>query len=631
MQVLAINSMQKVSKIYAVIKLIATELNLFQWRPKFVILFSIILFPLFAASASAQIKIQVDRTFDLSLAGEMQVTEVETIQNTYSDRFIPGGSERRYQFVISAQDEKQRAQVAESIYKSLKLEVGGQNVNFARTHSNGEYGISYILTRRVNPNSYQKVRITYGHPELGARTGGLLDAYIPAFASDFKFELPNTTYTYLTRLTIPDSAGVENIVSVSPVSKYREGGKDYYFFNQESLRGQFVWVQRGNKQIYKFELKQPLSPTTDRNTGDLNEYKIIIPRDIDEVNVRQKVYFTKISPEPISVEVDSEGNLLGVFRVPADSSTDVEISGYAVVENKTRKDISAAGSKSDYDSEQVAHYFRPAQYWEVDASEITEAATKDVGDEQDVYKIVNKLYESVVDSIDYSQVKRFGINDRQGALATLKGGAAVCMEYSDLYLTLLRNRQVPARAAFGYGYDSRLTADAQEPHQWVQVYLPKYKSWMGVDVTWGEAGPAVIGGDLNHFYTHVTAVDPNSPPVLSRLSWGASGVALQGPNFKVDVLAELPSEEMYDVDELLKRHPSTEESSNFFSAVLINKYITTWQNLVTNPGNIDNQGWLMILVTITAGSLLISITLTATRKLRKLLLRRRKPKHKEKS
>src|SRR5262249_16924543 len=144
-------------------------------------------------------------------------------------------------------------------------------------------------------------------------------------------------------------------------------------------------------------------------------------------------------------------------------------------------------------------------------------------------------YQYVVDKIDYSEVKRFGLNTRQGALKTLEGGAAVCMEYSDLFIALMRAEGVPARAAFGYGYDSRATSGVDTAHQLAEAYIPKLGQWVGVDTTWGENGPAIIGGDLNHLYRHVAVVDPNTPAQVSVQFFGQTP---EGSDEKFAITAE---------------------------------------------------------------------------------------------
>jgi len=574
---------------------------------------------------AAQIRVDVERDFTLSEQGEMSVREKERISNTYSDRFIPGGSKRSYYFVISAQTDEAKTQIAERIYSSMKLTINGSSANFERTSQDGVFGLNYTLTRRLGPNSAQTVEISYLHPELGERTGGLLDAYIPAFAEDFKFDLGSTTYKYTTRLSLPSSSGSENILTVEPLRKYTVNGMDVYEFAQENLKGKFVWVQRGSKQVYRFSIEQPLAATRQRDNGDINQYKLIIPRDIDEVNVSQRVYFTEITPDPVAIETDSEGNLIGVFHLPASQDTTVVMKGFAVLENKPRQELSAAGLVNALPASK-SNYLQPAEFWEVSSRAVIDKARSIVPTDTTVFGVMSALYQDVVDSIDYSQVKRFGINDRQGALATLQGGAAVCMEYSDLYLTLLRARGIASRAAYGYGYDSRLNSNEQEAHQWVQVYLPGLDGWTGVDVTWGESGNKVIGGDLNHFYTHVASVSPDEPAVLSRLSWGA-GVdsALVGPDLNIEALAQLPTGDYITPTQLQRTYPAGEGvDARFAQANFQSKFSASWKNLTTNPGNIDIIGWLMIAASLMLVLFTIYLLIRVIRR-----IWRRKPKQQE--
>ena len=178
------------------------------------------------------------------------------------------------------------------------------------------------------------------------------------------------------------------------------------------------------------------------------------------------------------------------------------------------------------------------------------------GDETDIYKIIDKTYMFVIDRIDYSFVKKNGLNNRQGALATLSGGAAVCMEYSDLFITLLRAQGVPARAAFGYGfgtsdYDAR--ADRSINHQWAEVYIPKLNTWVNIDTTWGEFGNDLLGGDLNHFYSHVASIDPETPSTSSASFFGKLS-SIPDRDMTIDILSELPKESAIDQDGLLAKH-----------------------------------------------------------------------------
>jgi len=269
--------------------------------------------------------------------------------------------------------------------------------------------------------------------------------------------------------------------------------------------------------------------------------------------------------------------LIGYFKVPSHEEIEIVVEGVASVvllNNELVQNNITDLSQVDYN--EFGNYLNSSQFWEVDATEVKVLA-KELSDFHgpNTLDLVNATYSHIVDTIDYSQVKRFGINERQGALKTLLGGSAVCMEYSDLFLTLSRAEGIPARAAFGYGYDSRLVEEVQEAHQWVQVWMPGIEEWVSIDVTWGESGGALIGGDLNHFYTHVAAKNPDTPAMVERVSYGEES-QLDVPNFDIGVLSELvlpPGN--FTQDGLLLAYPKVEDGG--IKQILASYGLTSWK------------------------------------------------------
>ena len=345
-----------------------------------------------------------------------------------------------------------------------------------------------------------------------------------------------------------------------------------YTIGQESLVGSNIWLQIGDNQYYEFAIKQKVKASDDINKGYFNEYRLIIPRDIVEAEVKQDVYFSKLDPEPKEVLTDDEGNLIAVFAIPSHQETTVSVEGYAVVKRLEKKITNEnSGELSDIPPSKYTKYLNPAEFWEVKDASIIARAQELLGEKSNVYDVIETNYNHIVESIDYSEVKRFGINERQGALKTLQGGAAVCMEYSDLFLTLSRAQGIPARAAFGYGYDARLEEQGQDAHQWVQVFIPEQNEWISVDVTWGESGPTLIGGDLNHFYTHVAAIDPNTPASIERTSYGKR-VDLIAPEFEIKAIGSITDQVTPDTQsELLEKYPvvTGSEFNNFIDEVTL--------------------------------------------------------------
>lgn len=502
---------------------------------------------------AADFSVEIDRTYLVETPNEIKVTEIRRVTNTSQNRIISKDNNEIFQILVISDNQ---AKLAPS-FLSVETFVDGkivQNTKGKDTEDSMEVLLPYGSSIGIKQS--KEFKITYNNYGLIKRTGALTDIFIPGFQKDFKFENENTQFSYKTKIKLAKSLGEVGFLVPIPTETVDTGDFIEYTISQESLIGSNIWLQIGNSQYYQFGIKQKVKASDDINKGYFNEYRLVIPRDIVEAEVMQEVYFSKLDPVPKEVLTDDEGNLIAVFAIPSHQETTVSVEGYAIVkrlEKKISKENS--GELSDIPSSQYTKYLNPAEFWEVKDAVIVARAEELRGDKSNVYDIVEANYSHIVETIDYSEVKRFGINERQGALKTLQGGAAVCMEYSDLFLTLTRAQGIPARAAFGYGYDARLEEQGQDAHQWVQVFIPKQNEWISVDVTWGESGPTLIGGDLNHFYTNVAAIDPNTPASIERTSYGKR-VDLVAPEFEIKAISSITDQDILESQtELLGKYP----------------------------------------------------------------------------
>ncbi|MCA9382854.1 transglutaminase domain-containing protein [Candidatus Dojkabacteria bacterium] len=505
---------------------------------------------------AADFNVQINREYTLEATGEFRIVETHSVTNNSTELLISNSNTET--FHISVINSKK--DTIQSVVDGVKIVAEGVERDYTTTIDENSAQLEVQYPRSIRGGETITFSIEYVNPGLVEDKGALIDVYAPGFAEGFKFEEGQTAIKYNTVVNVAQSYEEENFVI--PSEHQSETGESYrmYSFTQESLIGTTIWLQIGRTQNYNFLITQEANATDASDTGFFNEYRLIMPRDIKESLISQTVYYTKISPEPFQIVEDEEGNLIGYFKIPTHQNAQIILEGYAIVTNiGVEADETNSGVIGDYEGILLDEYTGQAEYWEVDSAEIQGLATTLKGDEQNVYHIILNTYEHVIDTIDYSQVKRFGLNERQGALKTLQGGAAVCMEYSDLFLTLTRAEGIPARAAFGYGYDSKLAESEQEAHQWVQVYLPGNDSWISVDVTWGESGPALIGGDLNHFFTHVAGDGPNTPAMVERISYG-DDVELNPPDFAISVTDSVPNtSEMLSQQQILEKYP---EKSN---------------------------------------------------------------------
>ncbi|MFS8130946.1 MAG: transglutaminase-like domain-containing protein [Candidatus Dojkabacteria bacterium] len=529
------------------------------------LLFIVCLSPLFTKVVHAA---SLKRTFsrDYTIVDDyVQVKESKHLQFVEEGLKIPSGSQEEFTIFNPIDVDPDKATKLQRTKDSITLtDSDGRTLDYqAEDTSSGNLTIKFNFPRDITFFNPYSVTLEYKSFGLLIKSGNIRDVYVPAFSKDYIFSDDQFEEDVDTRVIIPKSLG--NINFVLPESTQTESDGNYIInLKKEDLVGQTAWIQVGTKQFYSFSLKQAYTKSSPIGFTQ-NTYKILIPRDANAGVITQKVYFSKITPTPYSVQQDDLGNMFAEFRVPSNESGEIVIEGYAELNQDNSIGFKDSGKLSDIDPQIIKDNTAPAQYWESDSPEIKAAVAdlfkgKDINS-MSVYEISQAIYTFVTDKIDYSNVKRFGINERQGALATLKGGAAVCMEYSDLYIALMRAAGVPARAAFGFGYSALDSAQAGSDtinHQWAEVYIPSIKSWVGVDTTWGENGNILIGGDLNHFYTHVANKSPNTPSTTEvRLLGGSVDIPERKAN--VAAITSIPTTGLSTEDELIAKYPKQNE------------------------------------------------------------------------
>lgn len=518
--------------------------------------------PLAKVSAAGKFSTTITRDYYVQNDRSVKVTETEKVTNNTSNLYIPSGSKKEFDILAIQTGDSKNTEILQKALDTVVLKANGTTLSYTSTIKDDTATLSAKYPSDLNPGKSITFTFEYTHTGMVEKNGAITDVFLNGFAKTSVFSDTNNTTTYATNIYIPKSFPEENIVLPITAKKTTSGEYNKYSFSQDSLIEHYVWLQFGRTQYYKFKISQEIKASEVLNTGNQNRYQIVIPRSITEAQTDQAIYYTKIDPEPEWVKTDDEGNLLASFKLKSNFKGNITVEGYTRLDKPSERTLSLKkggfGDLSQINATIMRKDLASAQYWEVDNSEIQKIAGQLKGSETDIYTLVEKTYEFVVNKIDYSDVKRFGLNERQGAAKTLVDGSGVCMEYSDLFLTLMRAEGVPARAAFGYGYDPKLSTGEQEGHQWVEVYAPNLDKWVSVDVTWGENGPALIGGDLNHFYTHVAKVSPNDPPGISTVGFG--NLKLSAATYDIQVLESIPSDEqdkLMSSADVLAKYPYT--------------------------------------------------------------------------
>ncbi len=282
-----------------------------------------------------------------------------------------------------------------------------------------------------------------------------------------KLSNPSAVDEYTLNLIIPPSFGQPAYLSPPPTSSE----KNVYVFTKTQLSRIGVVAAFGNFQTFSFRLKYKIDTPT----------HIALPAD----TAYQRIFFDSISPPPISVTTDADGNWLANFNP-----------GEIIVTGQAHLLLDPLSSFTDSAPDK---YLFSTSYWPTDNPQIVKLAR--------TLNTPRKIYDYVVENIEYdydSAASRTAV--RQGALAALSSKKGVCTEFTDLFIALARAAGIPAREVNGYGYttDLRLRTPL---HSWPQYWDAARRVWVSVDPTWGRTSQGIdyfSKLDFNHlsFVTH---------------------------------------------------------------------------------------------------------------------------------
>jgi len=139
------------------------------------------------------------------------------------------------------------------------------------------------------------------------------------------------------------------------------------------------------------------------------------------------------------------------------------------------------GTLEDIPADIRAAYTVDASHLRVGSPYIQRLARKIVGEEKNCYWIARKIYDYVIDRVEYEMVGGWDVPE-----AVLERGKGSCSEYTYCFVALCRAAGLPVRyqgSVVARGDDASVDDAFQ---RWAQVYFPSY-GWVPVDVSRGDA------------------------------------------------------------------------------------------------------------------------------------------------
>lgn len=337
----------------------------------------------------------------------------------------------------------------------------------------------------------RRFSISYNNKNFAVKTGEVWEVSVPKLAEDDSYR------NYSVSLYIPNSFGLEAYVSPNPKSSSSSPSGKTYLFSKDQILQTGITAGFGQFQVFSFNLAYHLENPLSRSA----QTEVTLPPD----TAFQKIYFSKIEPEPAEVKIDTDGNWIAVYNLSP----------------RQRIDVSAAGSVQIFASyrpfpkpgdETLSLNLKGTDYWQVDSPKIRSLAEE--------LKTAKAIYEYVSENLKYDfsrvtpNVQRFG-----AAKALENPTQAICMEFTDLFIAIARAAGIPAREINGYAYTENpelqpLSLVADVLHSWPEYYDREKGTWIPIDPTWG----ATTGGvdyfsklDLRHFTFVIHGADSVKP------------------------------------------------------------------------------------------------------------------------
>lgn len=343
--------------------------------------------------------------------------------------------------------------------------------------------------------------IQYNTPDIVENKGRANVVYIPGISPENRDE-------YNVSLTVPNSFGTIHGFGRLPKLTNQNPTNRTYSFSKDDLNNNSVQLLFGDSTTYKVNFAYPLK----NESSSKKDFEIALPPSTSS----QTVFIEKIEPEPVSTRVDTDGNVIAKYILDSNQSSTVKVDVLADVKY-IEYNLANSGTLSDIPQSLKNDYTKPTKYWPANNTQIKQKAQEITQGKNSVAEKVKAINDYVIQTLNYNNEK-IKYNIRQGGLEALNDpNNVVCLEYSDLSISLLRAAGIPARMPVGYGYSGDLKKSpsvSDSLHSWVQAYIPN-NGWINLDPTWGEKFNNFGISDIDHLAFAIWGANDSQPPAIT--------------------------------------------------------------------------------------------------------------------
>ncbi len=320
----------------------------------------------------------------------------------------------------------------------------------------------------VGQNKQRVFTISFTDPDAALISGQVLEVAVP------KIKDPQLYNSYTVNLVTPIRFGSAN--KVNPPAKSstitEQGVKTT--FTENHFAG--VNAIYGTQQTFDITLRYHVN----NPNSSVRLTQIALPPDTSY----QRMVYSSLDPQPQEIEEDADGNWIATYRVPATTTMTITAIVQAQLSMEPNSDVIAENPTSSHT--------KSDEFWPTNAKIVKEAAQ--------IHTTPKDIYTFTTEELTYNYSLISANAVRLGADSVLANPLqALCQEFTDVFVTLARANNIPARRLTGYAHTENtvlrpLSLVNDVLHSWPEYYSAEKQRWIQVDPTWGNTS-----GGINYF------------------------------------------------------------------------------------------------------------------------------------
>lgn len=356
------------------------------------------------------------------------------------------------------------------------------------TNNQTSIGISFP-DKVVGEEKTRTFQISFDNPDSAIVSGQVLEVVVPKLQNDEQgFENVSVSIYTPIRFGTP--------TRVTPTTYTSDVENNQVVTRFDSVQNHSIVALFGDTQLFDMTLRYNLE--NPHSSPRLTQ--VAIPPD----TTFQRMVYRSFDPSPEKIEVDSDGNWIATYFLPANTLTVATVNAQAKVTLEPDFSVPIPAVTKDLTRER--------QYWEISDPVVVDA-TKNVQD-------ARSAYEYVVETLSYNYDRlEVPIIRLGGASALATPDQALCQEFTDSFIAISRAKDIPSRRVTGYAHTQNetlrpLSFVEDVLHAWPEYYDEQKKYWVPIDPTWENTSGGINyfdQFDLNHIVFAINGSDSQAP------------------------------------------------------------------------------------------------------------------------